>query len=123
MNIIESNEASKAVGPYSQAVEHNGIVYCSGQIPLDKEGNIVGDSIEEQTKQVIQNIKSILEAGSTKLENVIKVTVYLKNIDDFAVMNEVYGKYFTGKPARATVEVSKLPKNVLIELDCIAYKI
>jgi 2-iminobutanoate/2-iminopropanoate deaminase len=121
MNIIFTKKAPKVVGPYSQAIEHNGIVYCSGQIGIDPStGELVGNDIETQTRQVIKNLAAVLnEAGST-MDKVIKTTCFLKNMSDYQVFNEVYAEYFNHKPARATVEVAKLPKDALIEIEAIA---
>ena len=121
-NIIKTDSAPKAIGPYSQAVEANGFVFVSGQIPLDpKTGNIVSGDIREQTKRVMDNGKAILAASGCVMSDVVKTTIYLKNIGDFASVNEVYGSYFPAyPPARATVEVSRLPKDVALEIDFIA---
>ncbi len=121
--ILETKDAPQAIGPYSQAVVHNGIVYASGQIPLDPETNnlIDEDDITAQTTRVLENLKGILTAAGSSLEQVLKVTVYLQDMNEFPAMNDVYGKYFTSRwPARATVEVARLPKNVRVEIDCIA---
>lgn len=121
MQIIQSNDAPDAIGPYSQAVKSGNIIFCSGQIALDKANNLVNGGIKEQTRQVIENLKAVLLKAGVDLGRVVKTTVYLSNIDDFKEMNEVYSEYFSDfKPARATVEVANLPKNVLIEIDCIA---
>jgi 2-iminobutanoate/2-iminopropanoate deaminase len=122
---VSTPDAPAAIGPYSQAIVHAGLVWCSGQIPLDPaKGELVPGGIEEQTKQVLKNLASVLGAAGSSLERVIKTTVYLQRIDDFAKMNAVYGTFFpSGKaspPARATVEVAKLPKGALIEIDCVA---
>jgi 2-iminobutanoate/2-iminopropanoate deaminase len=121
---IQSSNAPKAIGPYSQAVEANDFVFVSGQIPIDpKTGDLVTGDIKEQTKRVMENGKAILAAAGCAMERVIKTTIYLKNIGDFAAVNEVYGSYFSADPpARATVEVSRLPKDVAIEIDFIASK-
>jgi 2-iminobutanoate/2-iminopropanoate deaminase len=120
--IIETANAPKAIGPYSQAVVHNGMVYASGQIPLDPATNdLVNDNITIQTTQVLENLKAVLEAAGSSLERVLKTTVYLRDMDEFPLMNEVYGKYFTSSwPARATVQAARLPKDVRVEIDCIA---
>jgi 2-iminobutanoate/2-iminopropanoate deaminase len=122
--IIQTTDAPQAIGPYSQAVEANGFVFVSGQIPLDpKTGNLVTGDIQEQTKRVMENGKAILAAAGCGMERVVKATIYLKNIGDFAAVNEVYGIYFTADhPARATVEVSRLPKDAAIEIDLVAVK-
>jgi 2-iminobutanoate/2-iminopropanoate deaminase len=123
-NIVKTDNAPKAIGPYSQAVEANGFVFVSGQIPLDpKTGNIVAGDIREQTKRVMDNGKAILAAAGCAMSDVVKATIYLKNIGDFAGVNEIYGSYFPADPpARATVEVSRLPKDVVVEIDFVAVK-
>lgn len=120
--VISTQDAPKAIGPYSQAVKSGGFLFISGQIPLDpKTSQIAGATIAEQTKQVLKNLKAILETANLHLENVVKTTVYLKDLSEFPQMNEVYAKFFTqNPPARATVEVSRLPKDVKIEIDAIA---
>ena len=120
MEKISTRNAPDAIGPYSQAVKANGFIFCSGQIPLDKNGNLIEGGIEEQTNQVIHNLTAVLEAAGSSLDKVVKTSIFLKDINDFKTVNEIYGKYFTNKPARATVEVSNLPKNVLVEIECIA---
>jgi 2-iminobutanoate/2-iminopropanoate deaminase len=120
--IIATDAAPKAIGPYSQAVTHNGIAYLSGQIPLDPAtGQIVEGDIVAQTERVFENLKAVLEACGSSLENVLKVNVYIKDMNEFGKVNEVYARYFTANtPARATVEVARLPKDVKVEIDCIA---
>jgi 2-iminobutanoate/2-iminopropanoate deaminase len=120
--IITTERAPKAIGPYSQAVVANGWVFLSGQIPLDPATNqIVPGDIVAQTEQVLENLKSVLEAAGSSLERVVKTTVYLKDLGEFAKMNEVYGRYFAANaPARATVEAARLPRDVAVEIDCIA---
>jgi 2-iminobutanoate/2-iminopropanoate deaminase len=122
--IIKTTDAPQAIGPYSQAVEAGGFVFVSGQIPIDpKTGNVVQADIKGQTKQVMDNARAILMAAGCNMARVVKVTIYIKNMNDFASVNEVYGGYFpVDPPARATVEVSRLPKDVSIEMDFIAYK-
>jgi len=122
--VISTERAPKAIGPYSQAVETNGFVFVSGQIPIDPAtGNLVTGDIREQTRQVMENGKAILAAAGCGMDRVVKATIYLKNICDFAMVNEVYGSYFPAEPpARATVEVSHLPKDVSVEIDFIAAK-
>ncbi len=120
--IISTERAPKAIGPYSQAVVSNGWAFLSGQIPLDPVTNqtIAGD-IAAQTERVLENLKSVLEAAGSSLERVVKTTVYLKDMGEFAKMNEVYGRYFASNaPARATVEAARLPRDVSVEIDCIA---
>ncbi|MBR3243316.1 MAG: RidA family protein [Parasporobacterium sp.] len=121
MNKIHTEKAPAAVGPYSQAVTINGMLYTSGQIALDpKTGALVGNTIEEQTEQVMKNLVSILEAAGTKPENVVKTLCFLTDINDFAAFNEVYARYFTEKPARSCVGVSSLPKGAICEVEVIA---
>lgn len=121
-DIVNTDNAPKAIGPYSQAVKANGFIFVSGQIPIDPDTNaIVKGDIAEQTIRVIKNIKNILEAGGSGLEYVVKTTVYLRDLKKFDDMNRAYGGFFTTLfPARATVEVSNLPKGVDIEIDAIA---
>ncbi len=121
---IKTGAAPQAIGPYSQAVEANGFVFVSGQIPLDpKSGAVVAGDIKEQTKRVMENGKAILAAAGCGMDKVVRTTIYLKSIGDFAAVNEVYGSYFPSEPpARATVEVSRLPKDVTVEIDFIAAK-
>lgn len=120
--VIAAAGAPKAIGPYSQAVKAGRFLFLSGQLPLDPEtGNISGDEIEAQTRQVIENIKSILASAGASLSDVVKTTVFLKDIGHFPEMNQVYQQYFaTAAPARSCVEVSRLPKDVLIEIESIA---
>ncbi|MHB8846571.1 MAG: RidA family protein [Nitrospirota bacterium] len=122
--IIKTNEAPQAIGPYSQAIEANGFVFVSGQIPLDpKTGNLAAGDIREQAKRVMENGKAVLAAAGCGMDRVVKTTIYLKSMGDFAVVNEVYGSYFpSDPPARATVEVSRLPKDASLEIDFIAVK-
>lgn len=121
MNAIYTKNAPDAIGPYSQAIVTNGLVFTSGQIAINPEsGAVEAQTITEQTEQVCKNIKAVLEAAGSSLENVIKTVCFLKDMSDFAVFNEVYGKYFTGKPARSCVAVKELPKNVLVEIDTVA---
>jgi 2-iminobutanoate/2-iminopropanoate deaminase len=121
-NVITTDRGPKAIGPYSQGIKANGFLFLSGQIPLDPASQqlITGD-VAVQTERVIQNIGGMLEAAGTSLARVVKTTVFLKNMGDFAAMNEVYGRYFTADPpARSTVEVARLPKDVLVEIEVIA---
>jgi 2-iminobutanoate/2-iminopropanoate deaminase len=121
-DVISTPAAPKAIGPYSQAIRANGLVFVSGQVAFDPATQqiIVGD-IAAQTDRVIKNLSAILAAAGTGLDKVVRSTVFLKNMGDFAAMNEVYGKYFTAAPpARSTVEVARLPKDVLVEIDVIA---
>jgi 2-iminobutanoate/2-iminopropanoate deaminase len=122
--IIKAADAPLAIGPYSQAVEAGGFVFVSGQIPIDpKSGNVLQADIRTQAKMVMENAKTILLSAGCSMLNIVKSTIYLKNIADFAAVNEVYGGYFpSDPPARATVEVSRLPKDVAVEMDFIAWK-
>ena len=122
--IVNTVDAPQAIGPYSQAVEAGGFVYVSGQIPIDpKTGNVVQADIGSQVKLVMDNARAILGAAGCGMQHVIKTTIYLKSMADFASVNQVYGGYFpSDPPARATVEVSRLPKDVSIEIDFIAWK-
>lgn len=121
MTIVHTDHAPEAIGPYSQAIVAGGLVFTSGQIAINPAtGAIEAATIEEQTKQVCENLKAVLTAAGSSLERVIKTTCYLQNMDDFAAFNRVYGTYFTGKPARSCVAVKTLPKNVLVEIDTIA---
>lgn len=121
MEKIYTEKAPAAVGPYSQAVTVNGIVYTSGQIALDPAtGELKGATIEEQAEQVMKNLAAVLEAAGTKPEKALKTLCFLTDIKDFAAFNEVYARYFTEKPARSCVEVSSLPKGALVEVEVIA---
>lgn len=120
-NTIQTSKAASAIGPYSQAVACNGLLFTSGQIPADAEtGEIVGTEIHAQTKQVMKNISAILEAAGATFGDVIKTTCFLADMKDFATFNEVYAEYFVKKPARSCVAVTTLPKNVLCEVEVIA---
>jgi 2-iminobutanoate/2-iminopropanoate deaminase len=121
-DIVLTDRGPKPIGPYSQAVKAGGFLYMSGQVALDpKTGEMVGSTIAEQTERVMNNIKGIIEAGGSNLHHVVKTTVYLKDMNDFAAMNEVYAKFFTqAPPARSTVQVARLPKDALVEIDIIA---
>ena len=120
--IIATDRGPKAIGPYSQAVKANGFIFTAGQIALDPaSGTIVGDDVKAQTERALENVKGILEAAGSSLQNVVKTTVFLKDMNDFAAMNEVYGRYFTSAPpGRSTVEVSRLPKDARVEIEVIA---
>ncbi len=120
--IISTKDAPKAIGPYSQAIKANGFVFVSGQIAIDPATQqLVTGDVAAQTDRVLRNLSEILEAAETGLGKVVRSTVFLKNMSDFAAMNEVYGKYFsTAPPARSTVEVARLPREVLVEIDVIA---
>lgn len=120
--IIKTESAPGAIGPYSQAVRAGGFVFASGQIPLDpKTGVFVEGGVAEQTQQVMRNLKAVLEAAGTSLERVVKTTVFLADMDDFSAMNEVYGQYFKeNPPARSTVQAARLPRDARVEIDVIA---
>jgi 2-iminobutanoate/2-iminopropanoate deaminase len=120
--IIETNDAPGPIGPYSQAIRANGFVFVSGQIPVQPDtGLVVEGNIAAQTHQVMKNLSAILEAAGCGLDRVVKTTVYLSNLDDFSGFNGVYAEYFGGaRPARATVQVARLPKDVLLEVEAIA---
>ncbi len=117
---IRTPNAPEPVGPYSQAVKAGGTLYCSGQIPLNPATGAIPDGIEAQTRQVLENLKAVLTAGGADFPNVVKTTVFLKDMNDFPAMNAIYGSAFTGEPpARSTVQVARLPKDVLVEIDAI----
>lgn len=120
--IISTDHAPKAIGPYSQAVVWNELVYLSGQIPLDPAtGQLIDGGIAEQTVRVLENLKAVLEAAGSDLPHVLKTTVFLRDMGEFAAMNEVYGRYFSeNPPARATVEAARLPRDVRVEIECVA---
>ncbi len=120
--IVSTDNAPSAIGPYSQAVGFANLLFLSGQIPLDPHtGTIVHGSVSDQTERVMKNLKAVLEASNLGFDNVVKSTIYLSNMNDFSLVNEVYGKYFPDNPpARATIEVSRLPKNAMVEIDMIA---
>lgn len=120
---VQTTEAPQALGPYSQAVVQGDWIFVSGQIPLTKEGELISGGIEEQTHQVLRNVQAILTQAGSSLDHVVKCTLFIRNMDHFATINEVYGQYFsTHRPARSTVEVSRLPKDVGIEIEVIATK-
>ena len=122
--IIATLNAPAAIGPYSQASVHNGIIYCSGQIPLNPVTmEIVGEDVTTQAKQVMANLKSVLEAADSDFSKVLKCSIFLDSMDDFKAVNEVYGSFFEeNPPARETVAVQTLPKHVMVEISCIAYR-
>jgi 2-iminobutanoate/2-iminopropanoate deaminase len=122
MEVVSTEKAPGAIGPYSQAIKANGMVFCSGQIPIDPAtGNFVSEDVAEQTDQVFKNLTEVLIAAGSGLDKVVKTTVFLADMNDFAAMNEVYGKYFdANKPARATVQAAGLPRNARVEIECIA---
>lgn len=123
-NVVQTDAAPKALGPYSQAIVANGMVFCAGQIPLDPAtGNVVVGGIAEQTHQVLKNLRAVLKAAGSDLDRAVKTTVFLKSMDSFAAMNEVYGRpeYFgANPPARSTVEVARLPRDVMVEIEVVA---
>jgi len=120
--VIKTPNAPAAIGPYSQAVVHHGIVYCSGQISLDPDSmQVTGNNVESQAKQVMENIGQILQASGSDYSKVLKSSIFLVDIEDFAAVNKIYGSYFDDSPpARETIAVKALPKNVLVEISCIA---
>ncbi|MHC4939154.1 MAG: RidA family protein [Planctomycetota bacterium] len=122
MDFIATNDAPGAIGPYSQATRHNCILYCSGQIPLDPAtGEIVGATAAEQADRVLTNLRAVIEAGGASMDSVLKTTIFLADMGDFAAVNEVYARHFGDhRPARATVAVKTLPKSVMVEIDAIA---
>ena len=123
LKYVETKNAPAAIGPYSQGIIVNGIAFFSGQIPLSPvTGEVVGTTIQEQTEQVMANIKALLESQGAQFADVVKTTCFLADIADFAAFNEIYAKYFTGKPARSCVAVKDLPKGVLCEIEAIAVK-
>lgn len=120
--IVTTENAPGAIGPYSQAIKAGGMVFCSGQIPIDPAtGAFVSDSVAEQTEQVLRNLSEVLKAAGTDLDNVVKTTVFLADMNDFVEMNDVYARIFgDNKPARATVQAARLPRDARVEIDCIA---
>jgi 2-iminobutanoate/2-iminopropanoate deaminase len=123
-NVVKTDAAPGALGPYSQAIVAGGMVYCAGQIPLDPAtGNIVSGGIAQQTEQVLKNLRAVLKAAGSDLDRAVKTTVFIKNMNDFGAMNDVYGRpeYFGSMPpARSTVEVARLPRDVLVEIEVVA---
>ncbi|CAM2843060.1 RidA family protein [Helicobacter burdigaliensis] len=120
LEIIFSSQAPKAIGPYSQAIKVDGMIYTSGQIGLNANGELQ-EGIEAQTRQVLNNLSEVLKAGGSSLDKVIKTTIFLSNIEDFNLVNEIYAEFFgSHKPARSTLAVKTLPKNALVEIECIA---
>jgi 2-iminobutanoate/2-iminopropanoate deaminase len=121
MKTVQTNQAPAAIGPYSQGIIVNNMFYSSGQIPLTADGALITGDIKEQTHQVFQNLQAVLAAAGATFETVVKTTVFIKSMDDFAALNEVYGEYFSiHKPARSCVEVARLPKDVLVEIEVVA---
>ncbi|MBX7060420.1 MAG: RidA family protein [Pyrinomonadaceae bacterium] len=122
IEVVATEKAPGAIGPYSQAIKANGMVFCSGQIPIDPAtGNFVSEDVAEQTEQVLKNLGEVLAAAGASFQTVVKTSVFLADMNDFAAMNEVYGRYFdSNKPARATVQAARLPRDCRVEIDCIA---
>ncbi|PID20401.1 deaminase [Sporosarcina sp. P3] len=121
MEYVKTEQAPQAIGPYSQAVKVNGVVYTSGQIPLTLAGEVIGGGIEEQTNQVLQNLSKVLEEAGSSLQKVIKTTVFIQDMNEFGALNAIYEEHFgEHKPARSTVEVARLPKDVRVEIEAIA---
>lgn len=121
--VVSTDQAAPAIGPYSQAIMTDSMVYCSGQIPLTPAGELVAGDVSAQTEQVFANIQAVLAAAGSSLENVVKVTVFLHDMNDFAAMNAVYGKYFTSNPpARSTVQVARLPRDAKVEIEVTALR-
>ena len=120
--VISTDAAPQAIGPYSQAIVYNGIAYLSGQIPLDPAtGQIVAGGIEEQTTRVLENLGAVLTAAGASFATVLKTTIFVKDMNDFAKVNEIYARYFTANPpARATIQAAKLPRDVMVEIEAIA---
>ena len=121
MQKIYTKNAPEAIGPYSQAIKVGNFIYTSGQIALTPEGKFLDEDVKTQTKQVCENLKAVLEAAGCKLENVVKTTIFLDDINNFAAVNEVYGEFFKHKPARSTVAVKELPKGAKVEIECVAF--
>ncbi|AUJ52995.1 MULTISPECIES: RidA family protein [Staphylococcus] len=120
MKTINTNKAPEALGPYSHAMVVNNLVFTSGQIPLDTEGNIVSSDVKEQTKQVLENLSVVLEEAGSDLNSVVKATIFISDMNEFQQINEVYGSYFNEhQPARSCVEVSRLPKDVKVEIELV----
>lgn len=121
LNLISTASAPVAIGPYSQAVQVGSLLYTSGQIPLDLQGNVVAGGIREQAHQVFRNLQAVLEAAGVSFQDVVKTTVFIKDMNQFSELNEIYAAYFGDhKPARSTVEIARLPKDVLVEIELIA---
>ena len=121
MKTVETKNAPAAIGPYAQAIVANGLIYTSGQIPIDPAAGVIEASdIAGQARQAIRNLAAVLEAAGSGLDRVVKTTCFLRNMDDFALFNEIYAELFPGKPARSCLEVSKLPKGALVEIEAIA---
>jgi 2-iminobutanoate/2-iminopropanoate deaminase len=121
-DVVTTARAPKPIGPYSQAIRSSGLLFVSGQVALDpKTGELAGPDIRQQTERVLENLKGVLEAGGASMNHVVKTTVFLKDMNDFSAMNEIYARYFTAAPpARSTVQAARLPKDALVEIDLIA---
>ena len=123
MNVIHTEKAPQAIGPYSQAMEAGGFVWCSGQIPLDPSTmQVVEGDVAAQARQCLENLKAVAQAAGTSLDKAVRCGLFLVSMDDFAAVNAVYETYFPGKPARTTIEVSRLPRGVRVEVDCVLFK-
>ncbi len=121
MEPISTPNAPQAIGPYSQAIKANGFIFCSGQIPLRPDGTLNEGDIKEQTHQVLTNVKNLLESAGSSLDKIVKTTIFLDDMNDYQTVNEIYSEYFTAnKPARSTIEVARIPKDVKVEIECIA---
>lgn len=122
-NVVKTDKAPQAIGPYSQAIEVNGMVYASGQIPVNPATGEIPEGVEAQAKQALTNLTNLLAEAGSSIEKVVKTTVFIKNMEDFGKINEIYAEYFTGTyPARSCVEVARLPKDVMLEIEAIAIK-
>lgn len=121
-DVVSTDRGPQPIGPYSQAIKSGGFIFMSGQVALDpKSGELTGGDIRQQTERVLENIERILQAAGANLHHIVKTTVFLKDLNDFAAMNEVYGRHFTGAPpARSTLQVARLPKDALLEIEVIA---
>lgn len=123
MKVISTDKAPAAIGPYSQAIDMGAFIFCSGQIPINPATGQMADNAVDQARQSMENVKSLLAAAGTSLDKVVKTTIFLKNLEDFGAINEVYASFFSGTfPARSCVEVARLPKDALIEIEVIAVK-
>ncbi len=120
MEKIHTSKAPQAIGPYSQAIKIGNMIFTSGQIALTPSGEFLDEDIKTQTKQVCENLKSVLNAAGAEIKNVVKTTIFLADINDFSAVNEIYGEYFSHKPARSTVAVKELPKGAKVEIECVA---
>ncbi len=120
MEKIHTSNAPEAIGPYSQAIKVGNMIFTSGQIALTPDGKFLNEDIKIQTKQVCENLKAVLNAAGADIKNVIKTTIFLADINDFSAVNEIYGEYFSHKPARSTVAVKELPKGAKVEIECVA---